>query len=73
MATCGVAGAGWNRHQRRARAPAAERQKLRSHARIDFEVKRDPERPDNLIAKSCHTSIIAVRKARARLGIPPGP
>ncbi len=34
---------------------------------------RDPERPDNQIAKSCHTSIIAVRKARDRLGVPPGP
>ena len=53
--------------------PASERQKLRSHARIEFEVQRDPERPDNRIAKSCHTSIIAVRKARIRLGIPPGP
>ena len=53
--------------------PAGERQKLRSHARIEFEVQRDPERPDNRIAKSCHTSIIDVRKARVRLGLPPGP
>jgi hypothetical protein len=44
-------------------APASDRQKLRSHARIEFEVKRDPERPDNQIAKACHTSVIAVRKA----------
>lgn len=51
-------------------APASERQKFRSHARIEFEVVRDPDRPDNQIAKACHTSIIAVRKARQRLGIP---
>jgi hypothetical protein len=50
--------------------PASDRQKLRSHARIEFEVRRDPERPDNQIAKACHTSVIAVRKARDRLGIP---
>lgn len=52
-------------------APASDRQKLRAHARLDFEVKRDPDRPDNRIAKACHTSIIAVRKARERLGLPP--
>jgi hypothetical protein len=54
-------------------APAADRQRTSAHARLDFEVKRDPDRPDNRIAKSCHTSIIAVRKARERLGLPPGP
>lgn len=51
-------------------APASDRQKVRSHARLDFEVTRDPERPDNKIAKACHTSLIAVRKARERLGLP---
>lgn len=54
-------------------APASDRQRIRSHARLDFEVQRDPERADNRIAKSCHTSIIAVRKARQRLGLPPAP
>lgn len=51
-------------------APAADRQKRHSHARIEFEVSRDPARPDNQIAKSCHTSVVAVRRARDRLGLP---
>lgn len=50
--------------------PASERQRMRSHARIEFEVLRDPERPDNQIAKACQTSIMAVRSARTRLGVP---
>ena len=44
------------------------RLQLRSQARIAFEINRDPERPDGQIAKACHTSTVAVRKARARLG-----
>jgi hypothetical protein len=52
-------------------APSGERQQLRSQARIQFEIKRDPERQDNRIAKSCHTSTVAVRKARARMGLEP--
>ncbi|MDP9189432.1 MAG: hypothetical protein M3O25_09315 [Actinomycetota bacterium] len=57
-------------------APADQRQQRRSHARIEFEIGRDPSRPDNRIAKSCRTSVIAVRKARQRLGLaarPPRP
>jgi hypothetical protein len=53
--------------------PAAERQKLRSQARIEFEIRREPELPDNRIAKACHTSPIAVRKARLRIGVPAPP
>ena len=49
--------------------PAEQRQRQRSHALIEFEVGRDPSRPDGRIAKSCHTSVIAVRKARARMGL----
>ncbi|MDP9228987.1 MAG: hypothetical protein M3M99_08000 [Actinomycetota bacterium] len=52
-------------------APAEERRKLRSRARIEFEIQRDPDRPDNRIAKACSTSIPAVRKARAGLGVAP--
>src|SRR5687767_12142291 len=33
-----------------------ERLKARVHARVEFEVTRDPDRPDNRIAKACHTS-----------------
>jgi hypothetical protein len=50
-------------------APAQERQKVHSRARIEFEVKRDPGRADNEIAKACRTSTFSVRKARARLGM----
>jgi hypothetical protein len=50
-------------------ATASERQKLESQARIEFEIKRKPDRQDNRIANSCHTSVVAVRKARARLGL----
>ena len=50
-------------------APANERQRSNSHARIEFEIRRDPERPDNQIAHACHTSIVSVRKARERMGL----
>jgi hypothetical protein len=51
-----------------------KRLQIRSQARIAFEIGRDPERPDNQIAKACRTSTLAIRKARARLGIDaPGP
>jgi len=52
-------------------APADTRQRARSQARIEFEIERDPDRPDNRIAKACHTSAMAVRKARAGLGLQP--
>jgi hypothetical protein len=52
-------------------APSDARQRARSQGRIEFEIRRDPERPDNQIAKACHTSTVAVRKARARLGMDP--
>jgi hypothetical protein len=48
-------------------APNQTRLQLRSHARIEFEIKRDPTREDNRIAKAVGTSTFAVRKARARL------
>jgi hypothetical protein len=50
-------------------ASAETRQKVQSRARVEFELMRMPERQDNRIAKSCHTSIVAVRKARVRLGL----
>ncbi len=51
-------------------APAQERQKRSASARLEFEITRDPDRPDNQIAKACRTSIPAVRKARKELGVP---
>jgi hypothetical protein len=52
--------------------PDQRRLQIRSQARIEFEIKRDPDRQDNLIAKACGTSTVAVRKARARLDVEPG-
>ena len=43
------------------------RTQIRSRARVEFEIKRDPERQDSAIAKACRTSTFSVRKARARL------
>ncbi len=48
---------------------AERRHQVESRARIDFEMKRRPEREDSRIAKSCHTSIKAVQQARVRLGM----
>jgi hypothetical protein len=53
--------------------PTDRRLQLKLHARVEFEVLRDPARPNTRIAKACRTSIPAVRKARERLGLPPGP
>jgi hypothetical protein len=50
-------------------APADTRQKARQHALLEFEIGRDPTRPDNRIAQACRTSAPAVRKARERLGL----
>jgi uncharacterized Zn finger protein (UPF0148 family) len=47
--------------------PNQKRLQMRSHARIEFEIKRDPTREDNQIAKAVGTSTFAVRKARARI------
>jgi len=51
--------------------PSQERQRIRSKARIEFEIERDPGRADNEIAKACRTSTFSVRKARARLATQP--
>jgi hypothetical protein len=49
--------------------PSQERLKVRAQARVEFEIQRDPDRPDNRIAKACGTSTVAVRRARDRLGL----
>lgn len=49
--------------------PNDKRLKIRSQARIAFEINREPERPDGEIAKACRTSTVAVRRARARIGL----
>lgn len=47
--------------------PLAERVKLKARARVEFEINRDPERPNGKIAKSCRTSAASVQKARDRM------
>lgn len=51
--------------------PGAERVKVRADARLEFEIKRDAERQDSQIARSCKTSTARVRRARERLGLKP--
>jgi hypothetical protein len=48
---------------------AERRRQIESRARIDFEMRRRPEREDNRIAKACHTSVKAVQQSRVRLGM----
>lgn len=49
-------------------APAA-RAKIRSQAVVEFEIRRDPDRRDGDIARASRCSVMAVSKARKRLGI----
>jgi hypothetical protein len=51
-------------------APIDRKLKLSSFARVEFELRRDPDLPDSKIAKACRTSMAAVRKGREELGIP---
>jgi hypothetical protein len=41
--------------------------KVRRAGLIEFEVRRAPDRADNAIARSCHTSVSAVAAARRAL------
>jgi hypothetical protein len=50
-------------------ASAERRRQAETRARIEFEMKRRPENEDTRIAKSCHTSVKAVKQARVRLGL----
>jgi hypothetical protein len=49
-------------------APAV-RAKIRSQAVVEFEIRRDPDRRDGDIARAARCSVMAVSKARKRLGI----
>ncbi len=48
-------------------ATREERAKLRASALIEFEIRRDPDRPNGEIAKVVRCSVPAVLKARRRL------
>ena len=47
---------------------AQDRARLRAAALVEFEVRRDPSRSNSQIAQSVHTSVVAIQKARERLG-----
>jgi hypothetical protein len=46
----------------------ARRAQIRKMALIDFEVERDPSRSNGEIARAIRTSVVAVHKARERVG-----
>ena len=50
-------------------SPPADRAKIRSQAVVEFEIRRDPDRRDGDIARASRCSVMAVSKARKRLGI----
>ena len=52
---------------------SAERAQARRRALLEFEIRRTPDRANSKIAAACRTSVPAVAKARARLGIPAAP
>lgn len=47
--------------------------RIRMASVIEFELDRDADRSNSVIAKVCHTSVPTVAKARDRLGLSPGP
>lgn len=44
-----------------------DRQRAKVAAMIEFEIVRDPDRPNGKIAKACSSSVVAVGKVRERL------
>jgi len=54
-------------------SPVDVRAELRRAALIEFEVRRNPDHPDGVIARTCRSSAPAVAKARQRLRIPNPP
>ncbi len=51
-------------------SPVNVRAALRREALIEFEVRRNPDHPDGVIARTCRSSAPAVAKARERLRLP---
>ena len=58
-------------------APVDSTHKIRADLRRDailgFEVTRDPQRPNAMIAQACKSSVSAVASTRTRLGAPEAP
>ena len=51
-------------------SPVEKRAEIRRAALIEFEVLRNPDHPDGVIARTCRSSAPAVAKARERLQMP---
>jgi hypothetical protein len=51
-------------------SPVEKRAEIRRAALIEFEVLRNPDHPDGVIARVCRSSAPAVAKARERLQLP---
>jgi hypothetical protein len=47
----------------------AARAQVRKRALLEFEIQRDPDRPNGEIAKAASCSQVAVQKAREELGV----
>ena len=51
--------------------PPSDRLRADAEGRIEFELRRLPDRADTRIARACKTNVIMVRKVRERLGAYP--
>ena len=49
----------------------AERLRADAEGRIEFELRRDPDRCDTRVARACGTNVLLVRQVRERLGVYP--
>lgn len=54
-------------------ASAQERAQVKSHSRVEFELRRDPDRSNTEVAGAIRSSVQAVQKARQRIGLGPAP
>jgi hypothetical protein len=50
---------------------ATERLRAGAEGRIEFELRRMPDRCDTRVARACGTNVVMVRKVRERLGAYP--
>jgi hypothetical protein len=50
---------------------AADRVRADAEGRVEFELRRSPDRCDTRIARACVTNVVVVRQVRERLGAYP--
>ena len=55
----------------RAEEEAADRVRADAEGRVEFELRRAPDRCDTRVARACGTNVIVVRQVRERLGAYP--